>query len=164
MSLPTTTSPAVGRAIRAARERSGIPITRVARESALTASELTAIEAGRSRPSVAVLQRIAQALGSSLVDLVRGGEANSGRNSAERDGVPSSAPSRLGLSQIARAIADLPVTNGSKLDAAEAAVILYAMTACHDNQSAAARLLSMERKAFVRRLRRARRRAGRAGR
>ena len=63
------------------------------------------------------------------------------------------------LSQIARAIVELPVKGGSKIDAAESAAILYAMSVCNDNQSAAARMLLMERKAFVRRLRRARRQA-----
>ena len=56
-----------------------------------------------------------------------------------------------------RAIAELPVKAGSKIDAAEGAAVLYAMEISRNNQSAAARLLGMERKAFVRRLARARR-------
>jgi transcriptional regulator with XRE-family HTH domain len=155
MSAPNTSS-AVGRSIRATRERAGLPMARIARASGLTASELDAIEAGRSRPSIAVLDRIASALGSRLVDLVRGG-AKSPAPSGHAEALAGESP-RIGLAQIARAIADLPVKGGSKIDAAESATILYAMSVCNENQSAAARMLSMERKAFVRRLRRARRR------
>jgi transcriptional regulator with XRE-family HTH domain len=155
MSAPNT-SYAVGRSIRATREHAGLPVARIARASGLTAPELDAIEAGHSRPSIAVLDRIAGALGSRLVDLVRGGETAPGL-SGRPEGSPGPSP-RLGLSQIARAIAELPVKGGSKIDAAESATILYAMSVCDGNQSAAARMLSMERKAFVRRLRRAKRR------
>jgi transcriptional regulator with XRE-family HTH domain len=154
MSLPTTSSD-VGRAIRATRERSALSLERVARASGVPASELRAIEAGRARPSIAALGRIARALGADLVDLVRGTDSGVARRSGE-PGMPGSPP--LGLPQIARAIADLPASVGSKVDAAESAAVLYAMKACDDNQSAAARLLGMERKAFVRRLVRSRRR------
>jgi DNA-binding NtrC family response regulator len=115
------------------------------------AIELDAIESGRARPSIAALGRIARALGADLVDLVRG--ADLGIPEGDHGG-----SLRLGLPQIAKAIADLPMSIGSKVDAAESAAVLYAMNACGDNQSAAARLLGMERKAFVRRLWRARRR------
>jgi hypothetical protein len=136
MSL-STTSASVGLAIRAAREGASLPIARVARACGLTALEL---------------DRIARAIGKSLADLVRGGDkASSGPQGG-------GAPLRLGLPQIARAIAELSVQGGSKIDAAESAAILYAMSVCNDNQSAAARMLAMERKAFVRRLRRAKRR------
>jgi transcriptional regulator with XRE-family HTH domain len=157
MSAPNTSS-AVGRSIRATREHAGLAVARIARASGLTAPELDAIEAGRFRPSIAVLDRIAGALGSRLVDLVRRGETGPGL-SDRPEGSPGPSP-RLGLSQIARAIAELPVKGGSKIDAAESATILYAMNVCDGNQSAAARMLSMERKAFVRRLRRATRRTG----
>jgi transcriptional regulator with XRE-family HTH domain len=151
MSL-STTSASVGLAIRAAREGASLPIARVARACGLTALELDGIESGRSRPSIATLDRIARAIGKSLADLVRGGDkASSGPQGG-------GAPLRLGLPQIARAIAELSVQGGSKIDAAESAAILYAMSVCNDNQSAAARMLAMERKAFVRRLRRAKRR------
>jgi transcriptional regulator with XRE-family HTH domain len=151
MSQPTT-SASVGLAIRTAREGASLPIARVARACGLTALELDGIESGRSRPSIATLDRIAKAIGTSLADLVRGGER------ASTSSQPSGAAPRLGLPQIARAIAELKVHRGSKVDAAESAAILYAMSVCNDNQSAAARMLAMERKAFVRRLRRARRR------
>jgi DNA-binding NtrC family response regulator len=117
----------------------------------VSASELRAIEAGRARPSIAALGRIARAIGVDLVDLVRGTDRAGAEPSGER------ASGRLGLSQIAKAIAELPTSVGSKVDAAESAAVLYAMKACGDNQSAAARLLGMERKAFVRRLVRSRR-------
>jgi transcriptional regulator with XRE-family HTH domain len=156
MSLPITTSPAVGRAIRTTRERARLPIGRVAQASGLATPELDAIESGRTRPSIALLDRIARALGSNLVDLVRGANHDPSHH-ALPEPTSDSSP-RLSLSQIARAIAELPVKGGSKIDAAESAVILYAMSVCNDNQSAAARMLLMERKAFVRRLRRARRR------
>jgi transcriptional regulator with XRE-family HTH domain len=128
----------------------------VAQASGLATPELDAIESGRTRPSIALLDRIARALGSNLVDLVRGANHDPSHH-ALPEPTSDSSP-RLSLSQIARAIAELPVKGGSKIDAAESAVILYAMSVCNDNQSAAARMLLMERKAFVRRLRRARRR------
>jgi transcriptional regulator with XRE-family HTH domain len=153
MSLPTTSSD-VGRAIRVTRERSALSLARVARASGVPASELQAIEAGRARPSIAALGRIARALGADLIDLVRRTDAGT-----DERGEPAMRGSvRLGLPQIAKAIADLPASVGSKVDAAESAAVLYAMKACGDNQSAAARLLGMERKAFVRRLVRSRRR------
>jgi transcriptional regulator with XRE-family HTH domain len=150
--MSATTSPAVGRAIRAKREKAKLPLARIARDSGLTSAELSGIESGTARPSIAVLDRIARAMGSSLVDLVR--TANSVGVVAA---APTSARAHLGLSEIARAIAELPDRIGSKLDAAESAAVLHAMSVCQENQSAAARLLGMERKAFVRRLRRARR-------
>ncbi len=159
MSSPNTSS-AVGRSIRTTRERAGLPVARIARASGLTASELEAIETGRSRPSIAVLDRVASALGSRLVDLVRAG-ARSPALSGNAEALAGELP-RIGLAEVARAIAELPVKGGSKIDAAESATILYAMSVCNENQSAAARMLSMERKAFVRRLRRARRRTSRA--
>jgi len=61
------------------------------------------------------------------------------------------------LDRIARAIVELPADLGSKLDAAEVAVVRHAMLVCDGNQSAAARLLGIERKALVRRWQRIRR-------
>jgi transcriptional regulator with XRE-family HTH domain len=124
--------------IRLSRKRANLPIGRVARESKLSPSQLERIESGNARPTLAVLDRIARALGMSLVDLV-----------LDPHGVASA---RLGLPEIARAVLELPDDVGPKLDAVEAATILVAMTACRENQSAAARLLGMERKAFARKL------------
>jgi hypothetical protein len=64
---------------------------------------------------------------------------------------------RLAITDIARAILELPEGVGSKMDVVQHATVLVAMTACQENQSAAARMLGMERKAFARKLSRARR-------
>jgi transcriptional regulator of acetoin/glycerol metabolism len=48
-------------------------------------------------------------------------------------------------------------TEGSKLNAAERAVVLHALHTCDGNVSAAARLLGVDRKALERRVRRIRR-------
>jgi transcriptional regulator with XRE-family HTH domain len=139
----STTSAAVGRTIRASRKRAQLPLARVARECKLSPAQLDGIECGRARPTIAVLDRIARALGLSLVELVL---------------APGPAvASRPGLAEIAHAIVALPDAIGSKIDIVEAATVLVALTACQKNQSAAARLLGMDRKAFVRRLSRARR-------
>ena len=61
------------------------------------------------------------------------------------------------LERIGREIADLPESLGDKIDAAEAATVKHAMHVCAGNQSAAARLLGLERKALVRRLAKAQR-------
>lgn len=138
--LPTSAS--IGRALRARRERESLSLARVARECGLTATELDDIESGRARPSIAVFDRIAHAVGSTLADLVV---------------VASEAPeARLGLDDIARAIVELPNEVGPKIDVVEAATVLFALSVCNENQSAAARLLGMDRKAFVRRLMHAR--------
>jgi DNA-binding NtrC family response regulator len=122
----------------------------VARRSGVSIAELGAIESGRTQATVGVLDQVARALHSTLVDLVRG--------AGQVDGPGLSRPaSRLGLPEIARAIADLPSNVGSKVDAMISATVLHAMGVSGDNQSAAARLLGIERKAFVRRLQRARR-------
>ena len=141
------TSVTVGRAIRASRKRANLPLARVARKCNLSPTQLDGIESGRARPSVAVLDRIARALGMTLVDLVVNQQA-----AAPARGVPR----RLGISDIARAILDLPEAVGSKIDVVQHATVLVAMSACQENQSAAARMLGMERKAFARKLSRAR--------
>jgi transcriptional regulator with XRE-family HTH domain len=138
------TSAAVGRAIRATREREALSLARVARDSDLTPAQLDEIEVGRARPSIAVFDRIARAIGCTLVDLVVDPRGDATR--------------RLGLMDIALAIVELELPGyGSKIDAVEAATVLVAMCTCRENQSAAARLLRMDRKAFVRRLSHARR-------
>jgi DNA-binding NtrC family response regulator len=60
------------------------------------------------------------------------------------------------IADIARTILDLPGDVGSKIDVVQHATVLVALTACQQNQSAAARMLGMERKAFMRKLSRAR--------
>jgi transcriptional regulator with XRE-family HTH domain len=151
MKVPS--SMAVGQAIRALRERSRQSVSQVSRSAEISNAELTSIEAGRARPSIAVLHRVAAALGSTLVNLVHDASPHNGSARTEQ----ALGKNELGLPDIARAIAELPANLGSKVDAAEGAAVLYAMQVSGENQSAAARLLGMERKAFVRRLVRARR-------
>jgi transcriptional regulator with XRE-family HTH domain len=155
------TSPDVGRALRFAREKAGLQPAHVARLTGLTAVELLSIEAGRGRPSIDVLQRLARAIGANLVEVLRRGKPRD-RPADERPRARAGGGRRsvggLGVDALANAILDLPPTVGSKLDAVASAAVLRAMALCRNNQSAAARMLGMERKAFVRRLHRARRR------
>ena len=68
------------------------------------------------------------------------------RRSRDRSG--GRAALHLGLTDIALAVVALPSAAGEavrKLDAVEAATVLVALRACRENQSAAARLLGMER-------------------
>jgi transcriptional regulator with XRE-family HTH domain len=149
MSQPAS-SLLVGRAIRVRRENLGLTPARVARGSGISVEELDAIESGRTQASIRVLGRVAHALNTVLIDVVRGAGTISGPARA-RQALP------MGLPEIARAIADLPHEGGSKVDAVILATVRHAMAECGDNQSAAARVLGMERKAFGRRLHRARR-------
>jgi transcriptional regulator with XRE-family HTH domain len=156
MKIPS--SSAVGHAVCALRERRGLPLSRVCLASGISPDDLRSIESGRSRPSIDVLDRISRALGSSLVDVVRKADDFGTRRAGVQALPGADGTARpVDLNDIARAIADLPVRTGSKVDAAEGATVLYAMEVSRNNQSAAARLLGMERKAFVRRLARARR-------
>jgi transcriptional regulator with XRE-family HTH domain len=173
------TSPEVGRALRVARERAGLGQGPVARASGLSAGELRSIEAGESHPSIAVLQRLASAVGASLLEVVRhadgkhadgkhadGKHADGSRRADGKSRIAAStmalpttaAMPSIGIEALARAILELPPNVGSKIEAVASATVLRAMVVCRNNQSAAARLLGMERKAFVRRLQRARRR------
>ena len=157
----------VGRAIRASRERANLPLARVARKCNLSPTQLDGIESGRWRPSRDTLVRIARALGTNVVDLGADPKRGSGLTltnphaRARRGSGPTwTAPRRLGIADIARAILDLPDRVGSKVDVVQHATVLVALTVCQQNQSAAARLLGMERKAFTRKLSRARGRGG----
>jgi transcriptional regulator with XRE-family HTH domain len=148
-------SPDVGRALRAARERAGLEAARVARDGGVSTAELLRIETGEGNPSIAVLQQLSRAIGASLLDVIRrAGEGGRGLPGARVEARAGG----LGVDQLAHAIVELPAAIGSKLDAVASAAVLLAMAQCSNNQSAAARLLGMERKAFVRRLQRARRR------
>ncbi len=157
-------TPEVCRALRVARERAGLERAGVARVSGVTTAELRRIEAGESRPSIALLQRLASAVGTRLTEIVRlANEPSAGvpvakaTEAADARGA-SRTRSHLGVEELAQAIVELPAAVGSKVDVVASAAVLHAMAACRNNQSAAARLLGMERKAFVRRLQRARRR------
>src|SRR6202012_5580792 len=97
----STSLVAVGRSIRASRKRANLPLARVARECKLSTTQLDGIEAGRVRPRPAGLDRLARGLGMSIVDFV----LNSQRASTRR----------LGVSDIAEAILQLPDAVGSKI-------------------------------------------------
>jgi transcriptional regulator with XRE-family HTH domain len=147
--MQDATSFAVGRSLGALREQSGRSRSLVSRAVGISRSDLMAIESGRSKPTVDLLDRIARALGSTIVEVIR---------SAKRvDPAASTGGGRLGLADIGRAIAELPMVGRSKVDVVTSAVVVFALDASGGNQSAAARLLGMERKAYVRRLARAKR-------
>lgn len=59
----------VGERLRAQRERRGVGLRALAREIGISASAMSQIETGRSRPSVSTLYRITTALGMSLDEL-----------------------------------------------------------------------------------------------
>jgi transcriptional regulator with XRE-family HTH domain len=139
----------IGQSLRALRIASGRKPGQVAKAAKLTTTRLLEIENGSVRTAIATFQQIALALGTDLVDVVR---------DLER-GNETVAPvaATLSLDQIAKSIVELSIKT-SKMEAVFAAVVAYAMKVTGDNQSAAARLVGMERKAFVRRLAKARRR------
>jgi transcriptional regulator with XRE-family HTH domain len=141
-------SAAVGRRINELREASGLSVDRLARQSGLRAIELRSIERGRGRPSLSTLAKLAAPLHVSVTDLVKTA-ANPPPPPA-----PKTIPSPTGLADvvsIGRAIAQLPDRVGDKLDAVEEAAVRHAMDVCGENQSHAARLLGIERKALARR-------------
>jgi transcriptional regulator with XRE-family HTH domain len=147
------TSSLVGRALGALRARNDRPAASVCAAVKLSREELVAIESGHSKPSIVVLDRIARVLGSTLVEVIR--HAKPLLDATGQDGAAV-----VGLADIGRAIAELPAKGGSKVRLATSAAVLHALEVTGGNQSAAARLLGMERKAFIRRLAGARR-AGR---
>ncbi len=68
------TSPQVGHAIRAQRRDAGLTLAGLARQSGLSAPFLSQVENDRARPSMASLQRIADALGTTAALLLSGAE------------------------------------------------------------------------------------------
>src|SRR5579862_2781098 len=105
---------AVGQAIRALRERGHQSLTAVSRAASISSAELAAIESGRGRATVAQLHRVARAVGSTLVEVV-----HDARTPGSTNGISMrSKASSIGLPDIARAIAELPASFGSKVDAA----------------------------------------------
>jgi transcriptional regulator with XRE-family HTH domain len=154
MSAPTALSAAVGRRVRELRLASGISLDQLAKQADLRPGALLAIEEGNARPSVATLGALSKRLRVTVLDLVKSASASTASN------VPSApAPARavISLEGIARAVAELPSRLGDKLDAVGGAVVEHAMVQCGGNRSAAARMLGMERKAFIRRWQRAQR-------
>ena len=142
-------SKAVGRRLRAMRETSGKQRFLVAKRAKVTLAELDQIENGSASVSVGSIQRVAVALGTTLLDVIQ----QLSQPASKRRHEDTEAPR---LADIADAILRLQV-DGSKEDVVVGAMVDAAMKACDNNQSASARLLGMERKAFVRRLLSARR-------
>jgi transcriptional regulator with XRE-family HTH domain len=140
-------SAAVGRQLQELRIRAGVPLPRLAKRAGLRAHALRGIEEGHVAPSVGALDHIAVQLGASLAGLVRDAKQ------AARAPAESRAMSRP--AEIGRAIVELP-DGVDKLDVVEAAAICHALDVANGNQSAAARLLGLERKAFARRVERSR--------
>ena len=148
MRLANGTLADIGRTLQTLRAVSGHRSTVVARMAGISATELAYIESGESKASLYTYQRVARALGSSLTDVV----ARAGDERAQWSGAATSTTT----ADVGRAICDLGA-RGSKVEAAVSAAVREAMRRTGDNQSAAARLLGMERKAFVRRLAKAKR-------
>lgn len=87
---------AVGERLRTQRERSDVGLRELARQIGISASALSQIETGRSRPSVTTLYRITTALGMSLDELFdqqsRKAPDDSLQAASRRDGAPSNGP------------------------------------------------------------------------
>jgi transcriptional regulator with XRE-family HTH domain len=137
-------SAAVGRRIRQLRLDAGISPQRLAKQAGLTVSALLSIEAGRTHPSLAALGHVVGHLGVSLSQIVR---------EAQRAPVVAHHSVKSTPEEIGRSVVELP-DGLDKLRVAEAAAIRYALEVCKGNQSAAARLLGVQRKALVRRVKR----------
>jgi transcriptional regulator with XRE-family HTH domain len=155
--LPAASTASVGKHLRRLRLRRGHSLARVARASGVATRELEAIEQGRKRASAGILSDIASALETTLVEVIAS-------QLVESRGWPKQSAVQRRLERIARDVTELPDSVGSKLETAIAAVVRHAMLVCNGNQSAAARLLGLPRKAFVRRWLRAQRLAARASR
>jgi transcriptional regulator with XRE-family HTH domain len=143
MPAPSSTlSVAIGYAIRRRREHARRSVDWLAKKSGVDARVVAAIEIGSRQPSIEHLDRLAVALGTTAVALVK-----NARKTPE-----SSVPVNERLEKIARVVVgDLPDGMGDKLDAVERAIVRHAMSITRGNKSAAARLLGVERKALVRR-------------
>lgn len=135
-------SAAAGGRIHQLRVERGLSLSRLARMAGIQVSALERIEQGNARPSIALLDAIARELDTTIVELMK--------QAREKPRKPVDA--RATLERLGREIAELPEGVGDKIEAAEAATVKYAMHVCAGNQSAAARLLGLERKALVRRV------------
>lgn len=81
--------------LRAERERRGVSLRKLAREVGISASALSQIETGRSRPSVTTLYALVSALGLSLDALfTEDGQRSVGRDGAEGAASPDDAAAR----------------------------------------------------------------------
>lgn len=130
----------VGVALRAMRIGKGLHAATVQEASGV--SSLAYVEIGRA--SIADMDAVARVMGTTLPEVVQ----------EVRSAAGATTPPHT-LTHVAGAILSLSV-RGSRVEAAINAAVREAMRVADGNQSAAARLLGMERKAFVRRLARAR--------
>lgn len=83
--MPAAQLPSLGERIRAERARQGVSLRALAREVGVSASMISQIETGRSRPSVSTLYAITSALGMSLHEVFDSAEgvAETGSEFAE---------------------------------------------------------------------------------
>lgn len=155
--MKTDLSRSVGRYLHRKRLDAHVSLRSLAKRSRIPSTTLEEIERGDVRPSIAVMARVARALGVAMTDLVRDAVAS------EHEPRPAEDP-KVVLAQIGKLVTELPERVGDKLDVAEQAVVRYAMSVTGENKSAAARLLGIERKAMDRRWERIQRTGRRASR
>jgi transcriptional regulator with XRE-family HTH domain len=139
-------SAAAGRQIQQLRIDRGLSIRKLARMAGIQASALDRVEQGEARPSIALLDGLARELDTTILEILR-----SARHPPRVVDTRVVDP-RKALDEIARRITELPESVGDKVRAAVGATVRHAIQVCAGNQSAAARLLRMERKAFTRRV------------
>ncbi len=150
---PLPSSASIGRTFRIRRESRGLSLAGVALRARIPVADLDALESGRRQPPIAELQAVARVLGTTLAELVKKGPA-----AETLDTSPMPLEKMVTMSFLASAILALPDPAPlSRVEAVVGAVVLRAIEVSKGNQSAAARLLGMERKAFMRRLARAKR-------
>jgi hypothetical protein len=140
----------VGGALRDLRVAKGLTVGAV--QSKAGVWNLANIEVGKA--TIGELDSVARVFGTTLQALVERVKTPS------PSGAPSVPPSGQGLKDVADIVLMLPI-KGSKVDATVDTLVLEAMVRAESNQSAAARLLGMDRKIFVRRFQRAKKRIGR---
>jgi transcriptional regulator with XRE-family HTH domain len=137
-----TLSAAIGLRLRELRLRAALTLPDLSKKVGLSASALRRIEAGAAEPSVSTLNELAGHLGTTLGQLVHAAKTQAARREAS---------ALRGPEEIGRAILNLP-DGTDKLTVVAQAAIRLALEQCDDNQSAAAHLLGMNRRAMMRRL------------
>ncbi|WP_213450129.1 helix-turn-helix domain-containing protein [Rhizomonospora bruguierae] len=98
--MPATDLPDLGDRIRAARLRRGVSLRALARDVGVSASMISQIETGKSRPSVSTLYAITSALGMSVEEVFA--------PAAEPAAAPPSAVDAVRAAAAARTLADPP--------------------------------------------------------
>lgn len=86
--LPESFHDDVGQRLRAEREARGVSLRQLARQLGISASALSQIETGRSRPSVSTLYAIVSELGMSLDELFAGASSSMGARAEDGTGAP----------------------------------------------------------------------------